>query len=415
MDRLPGRFLLLLSIFTITAGAEPLGDTREWVKLKAKTSSERSRVADAGVAIESIATDYVTGVASAEETDALAKAGLLLERRRLTEIVARDFPREDSAFHTYLEFSASLKTLAAANPDIMKLDSLGKSVENREIWHVTLSTDVADSDAKPGIAFLGGHHSREHLSVEIPLILVERLIREFRADDAEIVRLLTGRQVHVIPSVNPDGKEYDVATGNYRYWRKNRGKVNGTAYGVDLNRNYGYGWGGGGASSSPSSEVYRGPSAFSEPESQAVKRFVEARTNLTTLLSFHTFSELILYPWGHQDGRIADQRDYDVHRTMAETMARWNGYRPMQSSELYIASGDTTDWSYGQLGLISFTFELDPKDMFSGGFYPGADAIQIVSEKNWRPALYLIEHADNPYRVLEPAHVQYGLNSPIIK
>jgi carboxypeptidase T len=297
----------------------------------------------------------------------------------------------------------------------MKLDSLGRTVENREIWHVTLSTDLENSKSKPGIAFLGGHHSREHLSVEVPLLLIEKLVTAFRGGDAEVVRLLNGREIHVVPSVNPDGKEYDVATGDYRYWRKNRGKVNGTAYGIDLNRNYGYGWGGGGASSNPGSDVYRGPSAFSEPETQAVKKFVEAQSNLTTLLSFHTFSELILYPWGHQNSPIPNERDHAVHKTMAETMAKWNGYEPIQSSELYIASGDTTDWSYGELGIISFTFELDPKDMFSGGFYPGAGAIEAVSAKNWRPCLYLIEYADNPYRVLEPAHIKYGLNTPLVE
>jgi carboxypeptidase T len=415
MDRLTRLFIISFSLFSFTAMASPATDTRQWVKLKASTPQERSVVANGGVAIESVASDYVIGVATSAEADALASKGLVLERRDLLDVVAKDFPREDAAFHSYAEFSASLKTLAAANADIMKLDSLGRTVENREIWHVTLSTDLENSKSKPGIAFLGGHHSREHLSVEVPLLLIEKLVTAFRGGDAEVVRLLNGREIHVVPSVNPDGKEYDVATGDYRYWRKNRGKVNGTAYGIDLNRNYGYGWGGGGASSNPGSDVYRGPSAFSEPETQAVKKFVEAQSNLTTLLSFHTFSELILYPWGHQNSPIPNERDHAVHKTMAETMAKWNGYEPIQSSELYIASGDTTDWSYGELGIISFTFELDPKDMFSGGFYPGAGAIEAVSAKNWRPCLYLIEYADNPYRVLEPAHIKYGLNTPLVE
>ena len=93
---------------------------------------------------------------------------------------------------------------------------------------------------------------------------------------------------------------------------------------------------------------------------------------------------------------------------MAETMSQWNNYRPQQSSDLYIASGDTTDWSYGELGLISFTFELDPKNMWNGGFYPGQDTIDIVFEKNIKPALYLIEQADNPYKVLN--NNQYGVS-----
>ena len=100
---------------------------------------------------------------------------------------------------------------------------------------------------------------------------------------------------------------------------------------------------------------------------------------------------------------------------MAETMAKWNGYVPQQSSDLYIASGDTTDWSYGELGIISFTFELDPKSMWKGGFYPGQSKIPVVFKKNIKPAMYLIDHADNPYRVIQPTHEKYGLSSAIIR
>lgn len=199
-------------------------------------------------------------------------------------------------------------------------------------------------------------------------------------------------------------------------WRKNR-RNNGSTYGVDLNRNYGFGWGGGGASESPAHETYRGTSAFSEPESQAVKQFMESHENINVALSFHTFSQLILYPWGHKYESIENQKDFLVHKTMAETMARWNGYTPQQSSDLYIASGDTTDWAYGQLGVISFTFELDPKN--SGfdagkGFYPGQSFIEPVFRKNVEPALYLLEYSDNPYRVIEGKFEKYGFNSPIL-
>jgi carboxypeptidase T len=85
---------------------------------------------------------------------------------------------------------------------------------------------------------------------------------------------------------------------------------------------------------------------------------------------------------------------------MARQMAQWTGYRPQQSSDLYIASGDTTDWAYGEKGLIAFTFELTPKSMWDGGFYPGPGVIQSTVEKNFKPMVYLIDHADDPSRVL---------------
>src|SRR5205823_5337236 len=125
-----------------------------------------------------------------------------------------------------------------------------------------------------------------------------------------------------------------------------------------------------------------------EPETLNVKNFFESHTNITIDLSFHTFSELILYPWGYTDDPISDQKAFRVHKSMAETMAKWNGYTPEQSSTLYIASGDTTDWAFGAHSIISFTFELDPKltpdmnFMPQRGFYPGQSFIQPVFEKN---------------------------------
>jgi carboxypeptidase T len=143
-----------------------------------------------------------------------------------------------------------------------------------------------------------------------------------------------------------------------------------------------------------------GPQAFSEPETRALKSLLEAKKNVKILLSFHTYSELILYPWGHVYDKIANTAHLQAYQTMANTMAQWNGYTPEQSSDLYIASGDTCDWAYGSLGIFAFTFELSPSsnDWGGGGFYPGAGAIEPTFNANIRPALYLIDLADNPLR-----------------
>lgn len=265
-----------------------------------------------------------------------------------------------------------------------------------------ISGDLANADSLPAIILLGGHHAREHLSVELPLYYLEYLLSEFSKGNPRIQDLVNRRDIHIVPLVNPDGAEYDIS-GNYKLWRKNRSKNNGGTFGVDINRNYGYQWGGGGASANPGSDSYRGPSAFSELETQAIKKYIEEHQNITILLSFHTFSQLIRYPWGHTANGIATVRDQQVHETMAKKMAEWNGYKPQQSSALYIASGDITDWAYGAHKIISFTLELDPagSGMSWGGFYPGSDVIHEVERKNLEPVLYLIGYADNPYRVLE--------------
>lgn len=389
--------------------AHTIDTAQYWMKIRANDKFERTLIANTGVSIETTREDFVVAIGGLEEKNEIERLGLLEVSFPLT--AEMDFPAEDAAFHNYAEMTDKLRALTTQHANISQMFSIGKSSEGRDIWGVRISGDLAHADNLPAAIFMGGHHAREHLSIELPIYYIEYLLTEYANGNPRIQRLVNGRDIHIIPMVNPDGAEYDISTGSYKSWRKNRSRNNNGTYGVDLNRNYGYGWGGGGASTNPNSETYRGAGAFSEPETQAVKKYIEQHVNITVLLSFHTFSQLILYPWGHVYDSIAIARDKQVHETMAKTMAQWNGYTPEQSSDLYIASGDTTDWSYGEHKIISFTFELDPADSGwgSGGFYPGAKVIPEVQRKNLEPVLYLIDYADNPYRVLEPN------NGPIFK
>ncbi|MCB0351117.1 MAG: zinc carboxypeptidase [Bdellovibrionales bacterium] len=415
--------LLLLTSFAnanTAAGKQQISkskSTYHWMKFNAADKYARSKVADLGVTIEAVVEDYVMGLGTEDDLKAAKASGLLETSFPLTPKML-DFPAYDSNFHNYDELTTELEKLAAANPGLVRLSSIGKSLEGRELHLITLSTD-GDDMSRPAVFFMGGHHAREHLSVEMALKLSQYLVQQYKSDNPRVTPLLANRTVYIVPLVNPDGAEFDVSAGDYKLWRKNR-RNNGSAYGVDLNRNYGFGWGGGGASTSPSNDTYRGPSAFSEPETQAVKQFIDTHDNINIVLTYHTFSALILYPWGQKYEHIETEKDYMVHKTMAETMARWNGYTPQQSSELYIASGDTTDWAYGVHGIISFTFELDPgmspdKNFDPGkGFYPGQKLIEPTFRKNVEPALYLLEHSDNPYRVIESTSTAYGFRADIL-
>ncbi|MBX3032574.1 MAG: zinc carboxypeptidase [Bdellovibrionaceae bacterium] len=380
--------------------AESVDSTQYWMKISAADKFQRSLVADTGVAIEAIADDYVTAVGNLEELKHLRERGLKVDVS-FPLTAKMNFPPQDQEFHDYGELTAELRSLESRYPNLVKVFSIGKTVENRDIWAMRISGDLAHADQLPGIIFMAGHHAREHLSVETPLRIWMNLLERYANGDERVRRLIDGRDIHFIPAVNPDGLEYDIEGGRYHMWRKNRRLNADGTYGIDLNRNYGYKWGTGGASASPGSETFRGPTPFSEPETQAVKNHIEAHQNIAVLLSFHTFSKLILYPWGWSYDGVENARDKAVHETMAKKMAEWNGYTPQQSSELYVSSGDTNDWSYGEYKMISFTFELDPASMWNGGFYPGAGVIPEVVNKNTEPVLYLLEYADNPYRVLE--------------
>jgi carboxypeptidase T len=356
-----------------------------------------------GMSIESVVEDMSYGFAPLSLIQEMEKSGIKIETHfPISEFSALDFPGEDSQYHNYNELMSEIQKLVEDHPEIVHVKSIGKTTEGKDMWAIRINSAVKSFDeatALPGIIFMGGHHAREHLSIELPLMYAQHLANNYGKDQT-ITDLINRRDIYIIPMVNVDGAEFDISTGSYKMWRKNR-KINSgnSCAGVDLNRNYGYGWGTGGSSTSPCSDVYMGPSAFSEKETQNIKAFVESRPNAKILLSFHSFSELILYPWGGKNDPIDNMQDRNTYIAMARTMAGWNGYTPEQSSELYIASGDTTDWSYGTLGIFSFTFELEPRDQWGGGgFYPGSSAIQHAFDANLRPIMYLIDLADNPHR-----------------
>ncbi len=380
-------------------------DPRVWVEVEADSRQERNIVADAGISIEEVAPDKVAGYALPESLRELRAKGLSFKVLELGQkFTGLDFPSEDAAFHNYDELKAGLEELAAKAPDLVSLFPIGAGFQGkRQILALRINSAAKGTEpsTRPGIVFMGTHHAREHLSTEVPFLLAKHLI-ENRAKP-EIAGLLANRDIHIIPMVNPDGVEFDVSGGRYHMHRKNMRPNSDGSVGVDLNRNYGFHWGEGGASDNPRSDTYRGEKPFSEPETQAIRDFVEARKNLKILLSFHTFSELILYPWGHSNDPIPDTQALSAYKAMAQTMAGMNGYTPQQSSDLYIASGDTTDWAWGTHKIFSFTFELTPKSMWNGGFYPGAGAINGTFAANLRPALYLIGLAEDPYKAGAPA------------
>ena len=407
-------FLFSFSLISATTLDQANSHQFYWLKIQAYDKFQRSIISEDGIAIEIVRDDYVIAYGSEIEKEKMEKRGWLLASSNLViekEMGAKDFPQEDQLYHSYTELTTELNALAKDNSDIMKLGSIGKTVENRDIMGVEITADFANAAQKPAFLVMGGHHAREHLSVEMPLKFIKYLIDGYRTGNPRVKSFVENRDIHIIPAVNPDGLEFDVSTSSYKMWRKNRVKNSNGTFGVDLNRNYGFQWGTGGSSSSPSSDTYMGPKAFSEPETQAIKNYVESHENITILLSFHSFSKLILFPWGHKYADIENGNDLLVHQKMAQKMSEWNGYTPQQSSDLYIASGDTTDWSYGVHKIISFTFELDPDDsgFGGGGFYPGPSAIDTSFAKNTEPLLYLLEYADNPYRVL---HMGIGPINP---
>ncbi|MFQ5675965.1 MAG: M14 family metallopeptidase [bacterium] len=298
-------------------------------------------------------------------------------------------PPDAGLYHTYEEVQTELQDLQTAFPQIAKVFNIGQSVEGRTIWAIKISDNVAQQEDETEILFLGGYHAREWIAVDVPFLLAKHLVESY-SSDASIQNLVDNGQIWIVPMVNPDGHQYAVT--NNRLWRKNRRNNGDGSFGVDLNRNHSYEWGGPGSSGNTFSETYRGTAPDSEPETRAVRDLANQH-DFKAMISYHNYSQLVLYPWGHTNDPAPDDALMDqLATTMADKILQIHGerYVPEQSSDLYLASGDATDWLYGETRVPSFTIELRPDSAFPGFRLPESE-IQPTFEENLPAALFLIQ------------------------
>ncbi|MDQ1656292.1 MAG: carboxypeptidase [Cryptosporangiaceae bacterium] len=391
-----------------------------------RTVQQRTAIARTGAAIDIAEHGVATVSATPTEIAAIRRLGFSVTARPkpappVKGAKAFDFPPSDANYHNYAEQVADIDAVVAQYPAIAKKFSIGTSYEGRQIWAVKISDNVATDENEPEVLFTHGQHAREHLAVEMGLYLIKELTSKY-ATDAHIKTLVDSREIVIVPNVNPDGSEYDIATGSYRSWRKNRQPNAGGSAGTDLNRNFDYKWGCcGGSSSSTSSETYRGTAAFSAPETQRIRDYVLSRVingkqQITSNIDFHTYSQLVLWPYGYTYTDIpADMQadDYAVFKKLGTSMAATNGYTPEQDSDLYITDGTIDDWLYGAQHIFSYTFEMYPGSSGSGGgFYPPDEVIPAETTRNRAAVLQLLDSADCPYRVIGKEAQYCGTTPP---
>ena len=299
----------------------------------------------------------------------------------------------NGAFHSYPELERDLMALADSYPGLAQVMDIGDSLEQRNIYALWISDNVGLQENEPSVIFLGCHHAREWISVEVPYLLGKYLVENY-SSDPEVKRLVDNSDIWIVPLVNPDGLEYSIHF--YRYWRKNMRNNGDGTYGVDLNRNYGYRWGWDNQGSSPhtASEVYRGPGPFTEPEIQAVRSLFEQQ-DFQALVTYHNYSQVILYPWGYTE-EASDQEGLlsalgnEMSRLMEQVGGRYYGAE-RAGAGFYLTNGDTTDWSFGVYGIPSFTIELPPDSSITGEFFNAESDIQPIFDENLPAALYLID------------------------
>jgi hypothetical protein len=352
------RALIVLGLLAAgTAEAQQLAVTR----VRLDSLATLATLARAGFevgGVERVAgVDYALVVATPAERAVLAAQGL--------EVAAA--PPAPAApplnYHDYAAIASSLTGLVAGGRPVF-VDTLGTTGEGRAIVSAKIGT-ADDAPERPNVLYLGAHHAREWISAEMALRLIEYLADSLPATPAGAA-LLAARDVWVIPVVNPDGYQYTFDAD--RLWRKNRRLNADGSVGVDINRNYPAFWGADdlGSSATPSTETYRGPGPASEPETQAVLAFHQ-RHPPDVAISYHSYSDLILYPYGFAFGHLA--ADAPGFTALAGTplasaivdqlpeTARPR-YHPGPAWQLYPTNGEYAEWAYRTYGTMAFTVEL---------------------------------------------------------
>ncbi|SNX63699.1 carboxypeptidase T [Streptomyces sp. TLI_55] len=379
----------------------------------------RTAIQQTGVTVDEADEETVVVSGRADQIKKLRQLGYEVQalgaapdRLAQDELRLYDFPSADSRYHNYAEMTNEINAVVAAHPDIVSQRVIGTSYQGRNIVALKISDNVGTDESEPEVLFTHHQHAREHLTVEMALYLLDQLTSGY-GTDSRVTNLVNSREIWIVPDLNPDGGEYDVATGSYRSWRKNRQPNSGSSsVGTDLNRNWDYRWGCcGGSSGSTSSETYRGAAAESAPEVKVVANFVRSRIvggvqQIKAGIDFHTYSELVLWPFGYTTsdtatGMTADDRN--AFATVGQKMAASNGYTAEQSSDLYITDGTIDDWLWGNQKIFSYTFEMYPTSSSQGGFYPPDEVIARETSRNRDAVLQLLENADCMYRSIGKA------------
>ena len=407
-----------------------------YVEVVVNDQQQQDLLDSLGVLYEVVTPDLIT-----QERERILADAAFAQATTVTSL-----PSGRDSYRVLADFEAEIDQLVADNPDIAKKIVVGQSVEGRNLNGIEIGVGVNEpEDGRPVMLMFGNHHAREWPSATAPMEFAHDLLATFNAGDARTVDLLSRARAIIVPVSNPDGYDASrtagdlidlntvdgggtvsiLATPGNAYKRKNCRIIGGQTQpagacvafsspggygiGIDLNRNYGALWGGPGADGFPNtaSALYRGPAPFSEPETAAIRELISSR-QVTTLISNHTFSNLLLRPVGIQPFTIgpddfpigfapdecfttADGTDMGM-QALGERMTAQVGYTNQFGWELYDTTGTTEDYSYNATGGYGYTFEIGP-DQFHPPFeeviaeYVGTSAAAEAVTPESAPAL----------------------------
>ena len=292
-------------------------------------------------------------------------------------------------FLTYNQVMQEIDSMTLLYPNLITARapiSTFTTFEGRNLYWVRMSDNPNVDETEPEVLYDAVHHAREPISIQQQIFFMWYLLENY-ATNTEVQAILNNTELYFVPFVNPDGYLYNESTdpNGGGMWRKNRRNHFNGDFGVDNNRNYNYTdvvngpiWGTTGISFSTNSEVYCGTAAFSEPENQAMKWFVEQH-DFKLALNNHSYSDLLLYPFGFDVNRPTP--DDATYVAISDFMVSQNTMVNQLAADLYPASGDSDDWMYGETANHNKIFAFTPEiGTGSQGFWPSVGDIDPLCQ-----------------------------------
>jgi len=355
--------------------------------------------------------DYAVLELSLGQAAALAAQGLVLAYDAARTERLMKSPSGYPCYRDVRALYAALKARVAAHPDLATLIDYGDSwakTQGRggfDLYALKLASSTT-SAPKPHLFVMANIHARELATAELAMTFIDWLLDGY-GKDADATWILDEHEVYVVPTANPDGRQL-AEDGCLQ--RKNANALDGACpiacaptaqIGVDLNRNNSFGWSG--DDTYGCGQTYPGKTPASEPETAALNALVRSlfsdqrpddettpapRDTEGLLITLHSYSRLVLWPWGHTRSAAPNANDL---RTLGRKFAFFNGHKPEPSSGLYLAFGDTTDWAYGELGLPAYTFEI------GDDFFQSCKSLPTVINENLGALIYAAKVARAPY------------------
>ncbi len=290
-------------------------------------------------------------------------------------------------FPTLSEIYHALDSMHQLFPDLIMEKTPISNVTSHmghHVYHTRISGQSAPNQQKPKVLFTALHHAREPASVSQMLFFMWYLLENYGINQ-EVTYLLDNTDMYFVPCVNPDGYLYNELwfPNGGGLWRKNRRANANGSYGVDLNRNYGYMWGSSntGSSPNPSANTYRGPSPFSEPETQNIKWLAEEK-EFVIALNYHSFGNLLVHPWGYTANPTADT---DIYTGLSNLFTHQNHYHFGTDIQTigYSTNGSSDDWLYGDTVQKPAAFAFTPE--VGDEFWPPSSLIiPLCLESLWQ-------------------------------